>query len=565
VTGDGGNEGNHITWEAVRPVFDTLLREPLTPTSMDGWLTRWSAAQKPLLERRVVLLRACAGDLTDAAAEAAYAAFAAGTFAPLEDANAALRAKALALDGWDPAPAHREFLRQWRARAALDHPANGPVAAAIAAATRDYGRTVAAMRVELDGHAPDADELRRLASGPDRATRERAWRASREPWARARGDLDILGLDLLARRRELARLAGMADYRAHAWAGLARLDYTPDDVLRFHDAVAEAFVPLAARRYETRRRELGVPTLRPWDLEAEAGATTPLVPFSDLAAFAGAMAGVFARTDPEVGALYARMRGDFLDLGARPGKRGGGQVMVFPESRLPFVLVSAGGSDIGIDLLLHEMGHAFHYALVMTPGFLVWQWEFPDEFTEFAAIAMTHFARPQLARARGGFYDEAEMARARRWYLDELVVFGLPALSLADRFEHWLYAEAPPDVGPRDLDAKWAELSARYTPWADWSGLEDARDAGWQRDEFLFIYPFYNLTYELGHIAALAVARRAQHDAAGAWRAYRAALALGNSRPLPALFAAAGAHLPLDPAAVRDAARFLAEELALTE
>lgn len=236
--------------------------------------------------------------------------------------------------------------------------------------------------------------------------------------------------------------------------------------------------------------------------------------------------------------------------------------MVFPESRLPFVLVSAGGSDIGIDLLLHEMGHAFHYATVMTPDFLVWAWEFPDEFTEFAAIAMTHLARPQLARARGRFYNEAEMARARRWYLDELVVFGLPALSLADRFEHWLYAEAPPDVGPRDLDAKWAELSARYAPWVDWSGLEEARDAGWQRDAFLFSYPFYNLTYELGLVAALAVARRERHDAAGAWRDYRAALALGNSRPLPALFAAAGAGLPLDPAAVHEAARFLAEELA---
>ncbi len=277
------------------------------------------------------------------------------------------------------------------------------------------------------------------------------------------------------------------------------------------------------------------------------------------------MAGVFARAAPEVGALFARMRDGFLDLGWRPGKRCGGQVLVFPVSRLPHVVVGADGTGIGVDLLLHEMGHAYHYALVMRPDFLVWDWEFPDEFAEFAATALTHLARPYLARERGGFYTEEEARRARRWYLDEIVVNGLAAFSLADSFQHWVYADAPAGIGPADLDAKWAELTARFTPWVDWSGLEADRASGWQREWFLFGRPFYDLTYELAHLGALRVWRRSQVDEAGAWRDYRAALALGNTRPLPALFTAAGARLPFDPATVREAARFVTGQLAVLE
>jgi oligoendopeptidase F len=45
------------------------------------------------------------------------------------------------------------------------------------------------------------------------------------------------------------------------------------------------------------------------------------------------------------------------------------------------------------------------------------------------------------------------------------------------------------------------------------------------------------------------------------WQAYRDALALGGTRPLPELFQVAGANFPLQPGVVKSVARFLATVL----
>jgi len=215
------------------------------------------------------------------------------------------------------------------------------------------------------------------------------------------------------------------------------------------------------------------------------------------------MAALFARLDPEVGALFTRMRGGFLDLGWRPGKQRGGEAWFFPLTGLPYVIVGADGADWGVNLLLHEIGHAFHDHLALAGERLIWHGEIPAEFAEFAAITMTHLARPYLARDLDGPYSPEEAARDRASYLAELVVDGLCELSLSDAFQHWVYAEAPEDMRPADLDANWVELATRFTPWWDWAGLGPYHAADWQREWGLFRLPFYDVTYELAHLGAL--------------------------------------------------------------
>jgi oligoendopeptidase F len=415
--------------------------------------------------------------------------------------------------------------------------------------------------VTLDGRELTGPELDRRLRDPDRAIREAAWRTSNAAWLRHRERLDDLFLALLMERRRLARAAGLPDYRAYRWRELDRLDYTPADALALHEAIAGEIVPLAARRQEARRARLRLPALRPWDLDVDQDARPPLQPFPDLAAFEAAMAGVFARLDPELGALYERMRDGYLDLGWRRGKSGGGEEWAFPVTGLPYALVNADGTADGVNLLLHEMGHAFHDYLVLRRGGLIWESHYPDEMAEFAAIALSHLAAPHLARDRGGFYPPEDAARVRAAALEEIVVKWLPHIAMLDDFQHWLYADAPAAVGPADLDAAWREQASRFSPWVDWSGLETEQGAGWQRAGLLFTQPFYSLEYALAHLGALQVWRNAQADPDAAWRAYRSALALGNTRPLPDLYQAAGARLPFDHAVVRDVAQTLAAHL----
>src|SRR6185436_11162845 len=137
----------------------------------------------------------------------------------------------------------------------------------------------------------------------------------------------------------------------------------------------------------------------------------------------------------------------------------------------------------------------------------------------------------------------------------------LPVVALNDAFQNWIYGEAPEDIRPDDLDAKWLELSTRFWPDIDGTGLEAERGPGWQRALFLFDRPFYIIGYGLAHFGALDIWRKSQADWASAWQAYKSALTLGNSRPLAELYAAAGSRLPFNREIVREVASFITSHL----
>ena len=87
-----------------------------------------------------------------------------------------------------------------------------------------------------------------------------------------------------------------------------------------------------------------------------------------------------------------------------------------------------------------------------------------------------------------------------------------------------------------------------------WLGLD------WQRQMHLFRHPFYYIEYGLAQVGALQVWLNVRHKGRPALAAFREALALGGSRPLPELFTTAHICFDFGPAmlgtlarAVRDA------------
>ena len=60
------------------------------------------------------------------------------------------------------------------------------------------------------------------------------------------------------------------------------------------------------------------------------------------------------------------------------------------------------------------------------------------EFAEVASMAMELLAAPYLTRSAGGFYTEAEAARARIEHLEGILRFW-PYMAVVDAFQHWAY------------------------------------------------------------------------------------------------------------------------------
>jgi oligoendopeptidase F len=379
--------------------------------------------------------------------------------------------------------------------------------------------------------------------------RERAFRLGADAYLAKRDELAGLFDRMYARRVQVAANAGFANFMDYCFAAKHRFDYTPDDVARFHEAVETTVTPAMERLHAFRTRKLGVDTLRPWDTGVDLYRERPLRPFERVEEFVDGARRIFAQVDPELGGQFELMaRERLLDLESRQGKAPGGYCTKLSFRGRPFIFMNAVGVPDDVNTLVHEAGHCFHdFASHGLP--LIWQRSTGHEAAELASMSMELLAAPYLARPTG-YYAPEEAASAELEHLAD-IVSTLPHVASVDAFQRWIYTHPDGgDAGARDRE--WLALRARFERGVDWSGLEAERVARWYRQLHIFELPFYYIEYGIAQLGALQVWRAAQQDQAGAVARYKQALALGGTRSLPEIYAAAGARLVFDADGMRE-------------
>jgi oligoendopeptidase F len=177
---------------------------------------------------------------------------------------------------------------------------------------------------------------------------------------------------------------------------------------------------------------------------------------------------------------------------------------------------------------------------------------------------MELLAGSHLEASRGGFYSAADAARARADNLEGLLLFW-PYMAVVDAFQHWAYTYPGEADNPANCDAEWGAQWKRFMVGIDWSGLEAECVTGWQRKLHIHQFPFYYVDYGLAQLGAVQIWRNALADQAGALAAYRSALALGGTLPLPQLYVTAGARLAFDAVTLREAVELIEANLSQLE
>jgi oligoendopeptidase F len=173
-------------------------------------------------------------------------------------------------------------------------------------------------------------------------------------------------------------------------------------------------------------------------------------------------------------------------------------------------------------------------------------------------MSMELLAAPQLARPTG-FYDVEDARAARIEHLVD-VLESLAHIASVDAFQSWIYTSG--NGGDADArDEAWLSIRARFDRGADWSGLERERVARWYRQLHIFELPFYYIEYGIAQLGALQIWRASLADARAAVARYRAALALGGTRPLPEIYATAGARLIFDSDGMRELVELVEREV----
>jgi oligoendopeptidase F len=535
-------------WQDVAPYYERLAEAPLDAAALDAWLEAWSRLEELLTEAASRAMIAYTLDTADPAKEAAHLRFSTEIMPRADERSVAL-ARRLINSGLER-PDLVVTLQRFRTASEIFREANVPIFSELEELGARYQRITGSMTVWWDGEELPLPRLQPFLKDPDRAVRERAFRALAGPYVRERAAMASLFDVMYARRQQIAANAGFANFRDYVFPAKYRFDYTPADCERLHQSVEAAVVPAVARALEHRRARLGLDELRPWDLQVDPyGGGKPAHPFASGAELAERAARAFVAVDPALGAHFRTMMDEqLLDLESRRNKAPGGYCDTLHFSGRPFIFMNAAGIPEDVMTLLHEAGHAFH-AFEADRQPLIWQRHPGSEAAELASMSMELLAAPYLARP-AGFYTASQAESAELEHLEDVLIT-LGHVASVDAFQSWIYTSGE-GHDPDARDAAWVRIRRRFEIGVDWTGLETERIARWYRQLHIFLYPFYYIEYGIAQIGALQVWRNARRDQAEAVRRYRNALALGATRPLPELFRAAGVRLTFEPADLRE-------------
>jgi len=544
-------------WAQIEPLFDALDARPVEDLdALERWLLDQNELAACLDEESAKRYVASTCHTDDAEIEAAYLHFIEQIEPRCEVRWQWLREKYVGSPARDKLDRQRYFVfdRSSAAAVALFRDANVPLHTEDRTLYQQYQKLCGAMTVEFDGREQTLPQMARYLEWPDRQVRQQAW----ELVARRRmADVDRIEQIFdaqIALRDRIGRNADLPDFRDYQFRAYNRFDYAPADCLAFHDAVEKRVVPVFRRLQDQRRTRLGLSSLRPWDLAVDPQGRPPLKPFADTDELTRKCSQIFHRLDPALGAQFDAMaEAGWMDLASRKGKAPGGYQNAFDESHHPFIFMNAVGRHSDVETLLHEAGHAFHYLACRDDPLLAYR-HAGMEMAEVASMGMELLAADEL----DVFYTDADLVRARRQQL-ESIVWLFSWVATIDAFQHWLYTHPNHTHGER-ADC-WLTLLERFGGIEDWTGYEDVHARLWERQLHLFGVPFYYIEYGIAQIGALQLWRNARQGRTEALARYRAALALGGSRPLPELWAAAGLTFDFSEKTLKPLINLVVEEL----
>lgn len=402
----------------------------------------------------------------------------------------------------------------------------------------EYVELLAGAQFDFRGERLNLPQLAKYAEHPDRDVRREAAFLRWGFFGEHRARLDDIYDRLVHVRDEMARELGYPNFVDLGYRRMTRVDYGPADVARYRDEIRAEIVPLAQRIVRRQAAEIGVDEIAIWDEKVFDSMGTPRPPenYDDMLA---AARGAFGSIHPEIGSFASLMMdGRLIDLQSREGKAGGGFCTSFPVYGLPFIYSNFNGTTHDVNVLLHEMGHAFQsYA---SREMAVSEYLSPTlEACEVHSMSLEFLSWPQLERFFG-----ADAQRYRISHLKTSLLF-LPYGAAVDHFQQFVYEN--PSASAQDRRAFWTQLEEAYLPWRRNGGIEHLEAGGyWQMQRHIYGMPFYYIDYTLALCCALQFWVRSLDDYAGAIDAYTTLCKRGGELPFQALVRTAGLQSPFE-------------------
>lgn len=552
-----------LSWSQIEPWYHELLATELTSATLDAWMLQWSQLSALVDETFVQHEIATTTNTADESRVQRKQRFMDAVYVPVQNLDQQVKeyllASRLTPEGFG-VPLHN-----LRMETEIFREANLALLKQDRELSDAYYALGGAQTVQWEGQEVPMSTIEPVLENVDRARRKEAWQLMVTRKAQDRSEADRIWVQKMHLRQQIAQNAGFPSFREYRWQQLHRADYTPDDCKAFHAAVERVLVPLATHMWEQHRQRLGVKRLRPWDTRVNARSSEGAIYLKDVSTAMRQTATLFSLMDPTMGGYFETLLCEHcFDIEERPQKAQLGYDMAREVKHLPFIFGTVKTLGDIRHLILHEAGHAFQTFEMAHLPYLQQRSEYavPIEFMEVASITMEFIGSMFLHKA--GLCTRREEALLRIEMLERTIMNGLPEIVAVDAFQHWVYEHPEEGSDPAACRVMWLELSQRFFPGIDRSGYEERASSEWQ---FAHVYgdPFYYIEYAYAILGAFQIWENYLHDPVQAIRRYREALALGATRHLPELYAAAGASFVFDDAVLQRVARLISENIGQLE
>lgn len=368
--------------------------------------------------------------------------------------------------------------------------------------------------------------------------------------------LEDLFTRLLKNRIQQAKVVGAKSYIELCFSDLGRFDYTAKDCETLRRSIEKTITPIVTNLQSRQLLSLGTESLRPWDFNIWPRLSPSELPcqgnVDDILAAGERIAG---HIHPGFGTFYKSLRErGCIDVHPRSHKAPGAFCVVLPETGTPFVFGNFAGHFRDAFTLLHEFGHALHGSatlqikntLLRHPGL---------EYCEVASMGLEFLAQPYLNEL---WPRTGDAQKAWGLHCFNALQFW-PFMAMLDEWQHVVYGEELLD--PKDRGALWKELSARYRPDVDWSGVEEFEELGWLSRPHPMTSPFYYIDYGIAQLGAVELWKTSKTNPTKAVTDYIQGLSLGAQRNLPDLFKATGLRFDFSEQWVGHIGKILADEI----
>ncbi len=546
-------------WEALEPYFINLLERDInSKTALEQWLKDSSEMEAVLSEDACWRQIKMTCDTENKSLEEAFVFFVTEIQPRIQPYADKLNHKLLnnrftkELDG----KKYFTYLRNVKKNIELFREENIPLQSELSVLGQQFGVISGKMTITVDGKEYTLQQAAKFLESHDRQLREDVYRKINERRLQDKDALNDLYSQLIQKRQQVAANAGFKNYRDYKFIELGRFDYTKEDCYQFHDSVKQYVLPLVNKIYERKKAKLGLDKLRPWDLEAEPAGTEPLRPFKTGTELLDKSIQCFEKVRPFFAECLRKM--DTMhrfDLESRKGKAPGGYNCPLAETGAPFIFMNAAGQMSDVTTMVHEGGHAVHSFLAHNLELSSFK-EYPMEIAEVASMAMELFSMDYW----DVFFDDAEELKRAKEHQLERVITIFPWIATVDKFQHWIYENPYHTLNERA--EKWMEILNEFTSGAiDFSGLDEYRKYGWQRQLHLFEVPFYYIEYGIAQLGALGLWKQFKQNKEAALDNYMRSLSLGGTETLPELYQSAGLNFNFSGEHIKLLMQFVGDEM----